>query len=115
MCMLIRASSGQLRTPYIRGWACRVLPWCGALLGTGHLQGKATKQRITPTRHDLQAQHFHIMGWHWGGIVAFNTARAWPQRVLRLVLAAPPISDPAIIRFASFTLGFSVISCEMTP
>lgn len=46
----------------------------------------------------LQAQQFRIMGHHWGSIVAFNTARAWPQRIQRLVLTAPPISDGGIIR-----------------
>lgn len=51
-----------------------------------------------PFGHHLQAQQFRIMGHHWGGIVAFNTARAWPQRIQRLVLTAPPISDGGIIR-----------------
>jgi pimeloyl-ACP methyl ester carboxylesterase len=54
---------------------------------------------LTAFSHAAQAQYFFVMGWHWGASVAFNTARAWPQRMLRLVLAAPPISDPAIIRF----------------
>ena len=38
------------------------------------------------------------MGRAWGGAVAFNTARSWPQRVLRLALVAPAISDAAIVR-----------------
>lgn len=45
-----------------------------------------------------QADRFSVMGHYYGGTVAFNTARAWPQRVSHLVLVAPPISDAAIIR-----------------
>lgn len=55
------------------------------------------------------------MGWHWGASIAFNTARAWPQRMLRLVLAAPPISDPAIIRFVAWTHGAALKCIRFAP
>ncbi len=47
------------------------------------------------------------MGKSWGGIVAFNTARAWPRHVRRLVLVSPAMTDPGVIR--SLPGGFPVL------